>query len=59
MSAADTLETFGVISLAVLTCVLAVALILGFLFLPVKTSDHAAVQPSPPATTAHIVDVGK
>ncbi len=59
MIATDTLETFGVISLAVVTCLFALALIIGFLFLPVKTSQQASSLPSPPTTTAHIVELGK
>ncbi len=59
MIAKDTIETFGVISLAVVTCLFALALIIGFLFLPVKTSDHASILPSPSTTTAHIVDLAK
>ncbi len=39
----DTLELYGVMLLAVITCVLALLMIIGFLLLPVKTASQPAL----------------
>jgi len=58
MIAKETMETFGVVCLAILTCLLALALIIGFLFLPVKSAGHhPANQQDFPATAAHGINL--
>ncbi len=50
----DTLELYGVMLLAVVTCVLALLLIIGFLLLPVKTASQPALHDERAAITAVI-----
>jgi hypothetical protein len=59
MANRDTLELCGVVLLALVGCVLALIMVIGFLLLPVKTANQAPSRLADPAAmTVHMGNPG-